>query len=1339
MALSTTQYQNELQAQRYANAMYDVQVGSDTMGQVLSDFNSLGTDVALNTYYNISHGGMSTGAVIDMMLGNIGVVLGENGLTADDVTAVRDAAIDYLNAAAPGARGAAIADMLDIYADLAGGATVYAAAAADWNAEVATALDYDGSADVLVGTIDSIDAFLTVGPDNFRGSDADDTFTADVMQNSQGYQVNSLATGDRLDGRGGNHDTLEAQVTEGAFLGGGNMPIQPRTTDIEVVKLEALNSSMDMGLLELNLNNISFQRDLDLSDLLIPNTDVFVNADHMTGLDMISSWGSEADLTIRNLTTTDSDGSYRDTNAITIGMGYTGNTDSHWDESDFHVYFNQNFLSAGEALSTSSKAYYYLLDQDAVDDGQPELNKIDRDGIRFSLDGVPYEIIPGTFAPGEDAIALGQTWEGYRDALQAELDAMLASGEFDRLSTLVLSVDPTDFPLSDIDETFDDSGVLRDVDAIVVTDTAGGSFTDLGYHIPDDNSGEFNVYGRFSTQPALPIEQLIAVNVVLEKVGTGGDGGELVIGGMYKGGDNEWGDGSATTPAGVEQFNVVVNGPSHLPNSLSSLRSTNNALQVVNVTSEAGVTADNAASLQIGNNNTDLDDYSNALKDVQTFNASAFLGDLTLFAGITDEAIAKYLDLQDIQTTPSDDNVLFSYAGGVGDDAINLEVAVDTVEHEDFDLEIFGNDGDDSITLTLVDNDADMAGDVYHHSFYGYPVFENWYDNNVLNDNLFIDAGAGDDIVMTPGSGNVNIELGTGDDAAYLDNTGDKAIFVFNTLRATSIQTDINDLQSDANDTYQLFNTTLTVDFMGFEVEVAVPNTLGEATDLQINQAIKDAINNDDVLGKLLNAYDGNGNSLVVESKIDGLMDLTDLTISLEGPSTLTLSDAGTLNAYYGTTLTQAQLVTLIGNEVTAFNTKADYDTRFADTSWGSDIDGDISDHTSDNTVEGEFGNDVFVLGTGDFSNDTVVYKGLGNGNDTVVNFDTTWVPEYDDITESVATAETFSMSFSDFTAASDSITIGDLVVDLNGLENDQGVIPAQDVAFAVATTAGNPTGYTMDAYVAGDTTISWTSTTTGDVVDVTAAALNAADDANYTLTIVDGDDTFAAASAESFDVSFVGPLATPGDDLIAAVDGDFVFDGNTMAYTAGDGPLTLAANLAAGTFDNYTAVNNGDGTVTFTANVTGPVTPGDPTALLLATATANPDLDTDFGDVSQGTDAATAGWLDLYFGVQASWVDGTDQVGFETVVTVPAAPGTGLDYLDFIDYDAGRVTVNNNGGVVDSTFIFDAGNAVSVNLVESTTNDGEYTITVSDQVGIIGVLDFGAEQAFVADNFILA
>ena len=97
---------------------------------------------------------------------------------------------------------------------------------------------------------------LTPGQDAgaaFVGGSFSDTFSANVVQNSLGAQVNTLGSGDMLNGAGGSNDTLAAKITSGVFAGGSStavaagsesMPIQPETTSIENIKLQAVNSGI---------------------------------------------------------------------------------------------------------------------------------------------------------------------------------------------------------------------------------------------------------------------------------------------------------------------------------------------------------------------------------------------------------------------------------------------------------------------------------------------------------------------------------------------------------------------------------------------------------------------------------------------------------------------------------------------------------------------------------------------------------------------------------------------------------------------------------------------------------------------------------------------------------------------------------------------------------------------------------------------------------------------------------------------------------------------------------------------------------------------------------------
>jgi hypothetical protein len=112
---------------------------------------------------------------------------------------------------------------------------------------------------------------------------------------------------------------------------------------------------------------------------------------------------------------------------------------------------------------------------------------------------------------------------------------------------------------------------------------------------------------------------------------------------------------------------------------------------------------------------------------------------------------------------------------------------------------------------------------------------------------------------------------------ASLTTATQKAVYVFDTSnqaasynKATMDDRNLADLKSDANNTNNFFNSTVKVNYKGIEASVIVAGTGYKTSDLEINQAIKQAINSDAVLSKLLLATDGPANSLVVTSLIDG-------------------------------------------------------------------------------------------------------------------------------------------------------------------------------------------------------------------------------------------------------------------------------------------------------------------------------------------------------------------------------------------------------------------------------------------------------------------------------------
>ena len=520
--------------------------------------------------------------------------------------------------------------------------------------------------------------------------------------------------------------------------------------------------------------------------------------------------------------------------------------------------------------------------------------------------------------------------------------------------------------------------------------------------------------------------QLININVDLEKVGLAGDGGNLIIGSMNKTSANVFNATETNTPtkSGIEQFNLSVKGTAEKSTSLASLQSTNNNLKAVFATTDAAVAGPSYAGLEIGNTRTGAEvsgirqagavglkeadlpsaNNQNALKDVQTFNASGLKGDLTLFAGITNESVAKYMTLTDgapisLPVAAAADNVAFVYTGGSGKNYINLNIspsnlaAAGTTTREDFVLTINGGAGDDRISTQIGDGTLGAT---------------NWYANSKINANLNINAGDGNDTIRTFGSGDFKIDAGPGNDTVYADNTGAKAVYVFNAQDGDAVnagvQLNTTNLLSQAAATVSAVNASLTVTFKGFNAapvniagstagstNVSSNGALTNVTisDLNINQAIKASINSDPVLSKLLIAQDGPGRTLVVTSLIDGTdVGAADLGIAfgsapLTAAQTAAVTPTNTLTVFSAAAAGNLNLLDGYGGFSGGANTPAPFATNDA----LANVTGLDSTNEADNTITPGTGDDVIVLGTGANSNDTIVYSGFANGRDSIVNF----------------------------------------------------------------------------------------------------------------------------------------------------------------------------------------------------------------------------------------------------------------------------------------------------------------------------------------------------------------
>jgi hypothetical protein len=668
------------------------------------------------------------------------------------------------------------------------------------------------------------DFFMTADQDIVDGTADNDTFYADVVQVG-GPQVNSLGTGDRVDGKAG-MDSMEAQVTEGLFMGGFNMAIQPRIKDVEDIKLEAMQADMYWAEYE--------------------NSDVYVNAKNIYGVDAIWSWYSDANLVVQDVNTMTAEGDHdiaRNTSEMTIGMGYTANTDTRWQESDMHVYFDQDFLLTGE--SAESKAIFYLLDQDAeLFDKDPDgdgvidlLADINTNGLRFTVDGGETLTIQFDKTLLENDTVI--THEDFVAALQDSLDALIAAGDVPADTILYLDPTLTDFTF------LDDGSRSSDIPAMVLETQTDHILDAVGFKWFDDEQGEYNVYGRIDEEADVEDDPL-SVQVALEKVGRGGEGGELIIGSMDK------------YNYGIEEFHVTVYGDDGRPSSLSDLDSTGGALDKIYITSDnEGFPGDTWADLTIGNDNS----VGNVLNEgMSLVKSNGFMGDLSLGTATARVEDLKALDTTDMagDTTfwaEMDAKAKYSYETGSGDDTLNVVLDGDAVDTIDTGLAIDTAAGDDTVKIA-----AEVAT----------PQTGVSQLTMLELGNLAIDTSAGDDKVEINNNFRFYVDAGAGSDFVYINSQDATLTGAWVVSTATGPSTFVD---------RALYQAKLTVTFAGFESTVAV-DTDAEgnfvADQITINNAIIAAIDASPELKQLLKTTKGTADQqLTITSLVDGANELS--------------------------------------------------------------------------------------------------------------------------------------------------------------------------------------------------------------------------------------------------------------------------------------------------------------------------------------------------------------------------------------------------------------------------------------------------------------------------------
>jgi len=813
-------------------------------------------------------------------------------------------------------------------------------------ADYATSLAFDGALVVTddaatvtaaEAAVDAIDEPVDPVDPGVEGSKFYLTIDQDILTGTDDNDTfiargnSSLDNADIIDG-GAGRDTVEV------MLDNDETAESPLFTNIEVLKVQAQEVAGNDGENDASGFNVN------------------IDAGDMESVEEYWSEDSRSHVTIEDVS--------RNSHITTVGFRESDPGAA----VDLNVFFDpQNITAKGEAETGSTLTVKVANVLNIAEDTNP------LDGFSILTFDVDGETVTVSFSGLTSYAALVT-------AIDDALDAAGISGV-----AVAEGADADAFFSIDID-AFTAGTLAGQYTPIVLT--SNSAVLTQGTFVLDDTAPDGNLVQTQTNEVAAPVPALTSVEVILDRVGKNSDGGDLLIGS-----DSTGPSGSA----GIQQFNIDVDRDS----SVRTISSTNNTLEVINVENISD-NSDGTGDLSISGDGEDA-----GITDVRVFDASTMVGDVTLVAELTDAVVGKYLELTD-EADPSADNsqtqayrdvvdTEFSYDLGAGDDSLDLDLpgkgasTTGNGTREDFVLEINAGAGDDTVTTDIGLMTA------------------NEYANQKAMAALTVNTDSGNDTVNSAGQGDWVINTGSGNDTVYANNDGGKGIWV---IAGAASLTDM--VATGSADSAFLLGSTITVTLSGaalalagagviagaavpttngFESTVTVDTVNGVGTQYSINQAIKEAINSDAVLSKLLVATDGAADTLVITSLVDGEMGQTDLDIDLTALdfTTLTGSALTTAQSNFETfmndstdTLDQAALNA--GQDVYATSAGAIATGNLDDLLITATV-GSNSATESDNTINLGADNDVAVLGTDVDSNDTLVFSG-SFGTDTIFNFE---------------------------------------------------------------------------------------------------------------------------------------------------------------------------------------------------------------------------------------------------------------------------------------------------------------------------------------------------------------
>ncbi len=843
---------------------------------------------------------------------------------------------------------------------------------------------------------------LTSSTDVLTGTENDDTFEGYLSQNPfAGGVSNTLSSADRIDGGEGT-DTLDVELVD-EFVGATTnttIDVQPRTSSVENIEIEARELSAGNGTITLDAKN-------------------------MTDIDRIGSHFSDADLVIENLTTLTEDGTIRLTDDLTVVMQHTDNFNSDNDASDLTVLFDEDYLNTSSTTGGSTLLIRLVNAVSNVNNNNPIFGT---DSLSIMV-GETEVVVDLTDIAANAAL---DYTTAYNQVVNA-INTAVAEAGFDTITATLQPLSPTVFSIPvTVDGTdYDVGDSAGSYYPILVTNT-GSEELDEGSFQQAQVDTDTDINSSMRPAPASETELPISINVELEKVGRDGEGGNLTIGGKdwQSTGDS---DTDQDQNNGIEIFNISVVGDASKPSNLGQIISTDGALETVNIVT-ADTSLDSFAALTVRGESSELTEVGIRQAatpfggTLDTLNANGFLGnlhigrdidasravDIETFTATGGGNVTYYASIGELGDLESLGNLAYSATTGAGNDLIDAEIDGGA------QVTITTGAGNDTVDVTLdgeTDSDSTQTK-VFVNSVSGNnTVTVDSLDNTIVHE-AEINLGSGADTV-NGNDVNITASTGAGDDAIYVENTG----FTAGALSAVNTSTFATTANNAASYSYGtkaelLYGRTVQVTLdlpedpatantaeafvTGLEATFEIAASNGYlTTERDLYEAAANAINEDAVLSKLASArVDSNGN-LIVTYLIDGVTD-TDNIVQIE-----VLGDWADLNSTEQAGIVADLEAQYEDSGITAADVEAEYNEvntldTFAATAVGSE--GTDSTDATNNTVNAGLGDDVVVLSSNTSvdtgvvgvdanivtagSQDTVVFDQGGFGNDTLVHFD---------------------------------------------------------------------------------------------------------------------------------------------------------------------------------------------------------------------------------------------------------------------------------------------------------------------------------------------------------------